>query len=478
MGDDDDRRAESWISRIRSRHFSWNARSPTARISSTSSTSGWVWIATANAEAQEHAGGVELHGRVDEVLDLGEGDDVVELGRTSPVGHAEQPAVHEDVLPAGELGVKAHADADERGDRADDAQAAGVGAETPLRMRSSVVLPDPLRPMTPMVSPRRDLEIDVAQRPERLVSGRDQVAGLGQPSAAARRRSGLAVALADAAQGDGEIVRPTAAHQSQPVHRNPLVAPERAHRKGLAQRPDHRPERGSPRSARRRRPSSARAGPRRSPDWRGTIARSAPCTQRERVDDGSRVEGDHGDGGDEVAGVAEVDVQQGGDGGERDDEEQASPSRPAAAGGPAGKPPRRAASPAVPPRSRWRAPAGSRRREPPAAAGGGSRRGRRSRRRRRSRWHQRSTRWRRKPRRSSRGRRTPGRTGRRSAPSRRARRRPRVRRPAVAAGRRSRAGRGKRCGNGRRSPAGPAAAAATRNGAGHAAGCGTGWTRR
>ena len=70
------------------------------------------------------------------------------------LGQAEDPAVGEHVLPAGELGVEADADADERGDVALDPEGARRSAPTrPTSSRSSVVFPDPLRPMTPIVSP-------------------------------------------------------------------------------------------------------------------------------------------------------------------------------------------------------------------------------------------------------------------------------------------------------------------------------------
>src|SRR5205807_7034553 len=57
---------------------------------------------------------VELHRRVDEVLELGERDNVVEALRHLVRREAQKHAVDVDVLAAGHLRVKPHAHADER----------------------------------------------------------------------------------------------------------------------------------------------------------------------------------------------------------------------------------------------------------------------------------------------------------------------------------------------------------------------------
>ena len=56
-----------------------------------------------------HPAGVPLDRRVEELADLGELDDLVELPPHLPAGHAEDRAVEEDVLPAGQLRVEAGA---------------------------------------------------------------------------------------------------------------------------------------------------------------------------------------------------------------------------------------------------------------------------------------------------------------------------------------------------------------------------------
>ena len=74
--------------------------SPTARISSISSTSASRWAAIEKPEPQEHARAVGLDRHVDEVAELGEGDDVVEALLDLLALEAVQRAVEEDVLAA------------------------------------------------------------------------------------------------------------------------------------------------------------------------------------------------------------------------------------------------------------------------------------------------------------------------------------------------------------------------------------------
>ena len=70
-----------------------------------------------------HPAGVALHRRVEELLDLGEGDDLVELAGDLGLPHPEDRAVEVDVLAAGQLGVEAGADLQERGDPAPEPDA-------------------------------------------------------------------------------------------------------------------------------------------------------------------------------------------------------------------------------------------------------------------------------------------------------------------------------------------------------------------
>ena len=62
--------------------------------------------------------GIALDRRVEEFLDLGEGDDLVELPADLGAAHAEDGAVEIDVLAAGQLGMKAGADFEQARDAA------------------------------------------------------------------------------------------------------------------------------------------------------------------------------------------------------------------------------------------------------------------------------------------------------------------------------------------------------------------------
>ncbi len=168
-----------------SRHLCVKPSSPTASTSSTSSTSGSTWIATANPEPHVHAGRVGLDRRVDELLHLGELDDLVEAPRHLALREAEHDAVDEDVLAAGDLRMEAGAELDQRRDRGRRPSPTPVeGFVMPATSFSSVLLPDPLRPMTPSVCPRRHRHRHVVERRERLL--RPQI-----PDEAAREQRAL-----------------------------------------------------------------------------------------------------------------------------------------------------------------------------------------------------------------------------------------------------------------------------------------------
>jgi hypothetical protein len=69
-------------------------------------------------EAHGHSARVPLDRRVEELLDLGESDDLVEAPVDLPSGEPEQNSVQVDVLPAGELAVEARPDLEQRADAA------------------------------------------------------------------------------------------------------------------------------------------------------------------------------------------------------------------------------------------------------------------------------------------------------------------------------------------------------------------------
>ena len=61
-------------------------------------------------QAHVHARRVRLHGRVDEVLEFGKFNDLIEAGVDFTLGQAQHDAVDEDVLAAGDLGMKSRAE--------------------------------------------------------------------------------------------------------------------------------------------------------------------------------------------------------------------------------------------------------------------------------------------------------------------------------------------------------------------------------
>ena len=121
------------------------------------------------AEPYVHARRVVLHRRVDEVLEPGEVDDLVEALVELLLGHAEDRAVEEDVLPSGQLGMEAGSELEERGDLA-------VGLDAPLFRPEDVghaleqgALSRPVLADERVRRPFGHLERHVPQRPELLV---------------------------------------------------------------------------------------------------------------------------------------------------------------------------------------------------------------------------------------------------------------------------------------------------------------------
>ena len=143
-----------------SRHLCVKPSSPTASTSSTSRTSGIDVDGDGEAEAHVHPGRIGLDRRVDEVLELGELDDLVEAPRDFLLRQPEHDAVDEDVLAAGDLGMEAGAELDQRGDAAVDRRRVPVvGLVMPATSLSIVLLPEPLRPITPSVRPAGSVNV-------------------------------------------------------------------------------------------------------------------------------------------------------------------------------------------------------------------------------------------------------------------------------------------------------------------------------
>src|SRR5205814_3895592 len=71
-------------------------------------------------EAHVHPRGISAHRQVDELLELGEVDDLVEVLADRRAPQAEDRAVEVDVLASREVGVKAGAELEQRADPAAD----------------------------------------------------------------------------------------------------------------------------------------------------------------------------------------------------------------------------------------------------------------------------------------------------------------------------------------------------------------------
>ena len=109
-------RPSAWKLRTRSRHFAWNASSPTASTSSINKHVGFDVHGHREPEPHEHARRVELHLVVHEVLELGERDDVVVDAVGVLARQAQERGVQVDVLATGELGVEPGAQLEQRRD--------------------------------------------------------------------------------------------------------------------------------------------------------------------------------------------------------------------------------------------------------------------------------------------------------------------------------------------------------------------------
>ena len=106
------------------------------------------------AEPHAHARRVVLELEVEELLELGEGDDLVEALARLLAREPEHDRVDEHVLARRQLGVEADAELDERRQPAVDLdRRPRRPRRCPARHFSSVLLPEPLRPTMPKNSP-------------------------------------------------------------------------------------------------------------------------------------------------------------------------------------------------------------------------------------------------------------------------------------------------------------------------------------
>ena len=100
-----------------------------------------------------HPAGIVLDRGIEEPLDLGEGDDLVELAVDLRLLHPQDRPVQVDVLAAGQLEVEPGPHLQQRADAAAEPAAPAVGSVIRLRIFRSVDFPAPLRPTIPTTSP-------------------------------------------------------------------------------------------------------------------------------------------------------------------------------------------------------------------------------------------------------------------------------------------------------------------------------------
>ena len=123
------------------------------------------------AEPDQHPRGVELHLVVHELLELGERDDVVVDPIGVPPRQAEERGVEVDVLAAGEIGVEAGAELEERREPPSITDGAGGGSQDPRDALQQRGLPGAVVADQAQRGPLRDVERDIAKRPELLGAG-------------------------------------------------------------------------------------------------------------------------------------------------------------------------------------------------------------------------------------------------------------------------------------------------------------------
>ena len=119
-------------------------------------------------QAHIHSATVALDRRVEEFLDLGKGDDLIELARDLLPAHAEDRAIQEDVLATGQFGVKAGADLEQAADAAAQphpplGRLGDAAEDLEQRALAGSVAADDADDLALL-----DLEADILQRPEFL----------------------------------------------------------------------------------------------------------------------------------------------------------------------------------------------------------------------------------------------------------------------------------------------------------------------
>src|SRR5215213_1143806 len=123
-----------------------------------------------------------LDRRVQELLHLGEGDDLVELAPDLAPAHPDDRAVEVDVLPAGQVGVKARPDFEQAPQPPVDVHLAGGRPDDAREDFEQRALARPVTADDADDFAREHLEAHVPERPDDLVPPRSLPATLRGPA--------------------------------------------------------------------------------------------------------------------------------------------------------------------------------------------------------------------------------------------------------------------------------------------------------
>src|SRR5271166_1108082 len=117
-----------------------------------------------------HAAAIPLHGRIQKLLDPGEIEDHVKLLLDLAPRHAQDAAVQENVLAAGELGMEPGTDLQQAGNTPMNVDLTGGRPGDSREDFQERALAGTVAADNPDHPPLRDLEIHVLECPERLPS--------------------------------------------------------------------------------------------------------------------------------------------------------------------------------------------------------------------------------------------------------------------------------------------------------------------
>jgi hypothetical protein len=130
------------------------------------------------SEAQLHPGAVALQRSVYELLDLGEGNNLVEFSSNFGSAHSQDSAAQEYIFSSGEIRVKSSADFEQAADPPDEFRMTRSGASDPGKNFQQCALTSPIPADKPYNFSLANLERNVSQSPYFLTLGTESVSTL------------------------------------------------------------------------------------------------------------------------------------------------------------------------------------------------------------------------------------------------------------------------------------------------------------